>query len=218
MIDFSKYKTIIFDCDGVVLDSNKVKSNAFYKAALPYGEDAANALLKYHKNTGGVSRYKKFRYFLDNIVKNELENVGYDTLLKLYADEVMQGMLNCNIAKNINELKKLTKDTKWLIVSGGDQEELRGIFKKRELDKLFDGGIFGSPDIKETILEREILNSNIKLPAIFLGDSKYDYKASSLSKLDFMFVSEWTEVDDWEEWIDSCNLNVIKNIEELLGK
>jgi len=218
MIDFSKYKTIIFDCDGVVLDSNKVKSNAFYKAALPYGEDAANALLKYHKNTGGVSRYKKFRYFLDNIVKNEFENVGYDTLLKLYADEVMQGMLNCNIAKNINELRKSTKDTKWLIVSGGDQEELRDIFKKRELDKLFDGGIFGSPDIKEIILEREILNSNIKLPAVFLGDSKYDYKASSSSKLDFIFVSDWTEVDDWKEWIDSCNLNVVKSIEELLGK
>ena len=205
-MNLNKYKTLIFDCDGVVLDSNKVKSDAFYKAALPYGEDAANALLEYHKNTGGVSRYKKFRYFLDTIVENELENFGYDVLLELYASEVMDGMLTCNVAENIDKLREETKDTKWLIVSGGDQEELRDIFKQRKLDTLFDGGIFGSPDTKEVILEREISNSNIQLPALFLGDSKYDRKASLSSELDFIFISDWTEVNDWVSWTKTYDI------------
>jgi len=216
MIDISQYKTLVFDCDGVVLDSNKVKSNAFYNAALPYGEDAANTLLEYHKNTGGVSRYKKFRYFLDTIVENELDDFGYDALLDAYAKNVMDGMLTCNVAENIDRLREETKDTTWLIVSGGDQEELRGIFKQRKLDKLFDGGIFGSPDTKEVILEREIINSNIKLSALFLGDSKYDRKASLASGLDFIFISDWSEVNDWEIWVNKNNLKATQRIENLI--
>ena len=32
MIEFSKYKSIIFDCDGVILNSNEIKTNAFKKS------------------------------------------------------------------------------------------------------------------------------------------------------------------------------------------
>ena len=35
------YASLVFDCDGVVLNSNKVKTEAFYQAVLPYGEAAA---------------------------------------------------------------------------------------------------------------------------------------------------------------------------------
>ncbi len=215
MINVEHYKTLVFDCDGVVLDSNKVKSEAFYKVALPYGKEAAEKLMEYHKNTGGVSRYKKFLYFLDNIVEKELADYGYEALLTAYANAVTNGMLTCKVAENLIQLREKTKDTKWLIVSGGDQEELRDIFKKRGLDVLFDGGIFGSPDIKETILEREIEHGNITLPALFLGDSKYDYRAATYGKLDFIFVSKWTEVLNWQEWTTKEKITVIERVELL---
>ena len=63
-LDISRYKTLVFDCDGVVLNSNSVKTSAFYKAALAYGEVAATALVEYHVANGGVSRYKSSRIFL----------------------------------------------------------------------------------------------------------------------------------------------------------
>ena len=66
--DIREYLTLVFDCDGVLLDSNKVKTDAFYKSALPYGENAANELVSYHKENGGISRYIKFEYFLDSIL------------------------------------------------------------------------------------------------------------------------------------------------------
>ena len=31
-IDITQYDTIAFDCDGVILDSNKVKTEAFFNA------------------------------------------------------------------------------------------------------------------------------------------------------------------------------------------
>ncbi len=58
--ELSRYRTFIFDCDGVLIDSNRVKSNAFFAAGLLYGEEAAHRLVEYHRSSGGVSRYKKF--------------------------------------------------------------------------------------------------------------------------------------------------------------
>lgn len=39
------YRCYVFCCDGVVLDSNKVKTEVFYKAAFPYGKAAAQAMV-----------------------------------------------------------------------------------------------------------------------------------------------------------------------------
>ena len=51
-INLNLYKTFIFDCDGVLLNLNKIKSNAFYLSTLKYGLEIANEFLDYHKNGG----------------------------------------------------------------------------------------------------------------------------------------------------------------------
>ncbi|MDX1757946.1 MAG: HAD family hydrolase, partial [Marinobacter sp.] len=67
-MSLSRYASWVFDCDGVILNSNRVKTEAFYQAALPYGESAARALVEYHVNNGGISRYAKFERFLTTIL------------------------------------------------------------------------------------------------------------------------------------------------------
>ena len=37
-----KYSTIVFDCDGVILNSNKIKTDAFFNATIKYGQEKAN--------------------------------------------------------------------------------------------------------------------------------------------------------------------------------
>lgn len=71
-MNLAKYQTLVFDCDGVVLNSNKVKTEAFFKAALPYGEAAAQQLVEYHVARGGISRYKKFAWFVENVVSDQV--------------------------------------------------------------------------------------------------------------------------------------------------
>lgn len=204
------YKTLIFDCDGVVLNSNKVKTDAFYQAVLSYGEQAAQALVEYHVANGGVSRYKKFAYFLNTLAPQhaaEISGPTLEELLDAYASHVLEGLLTCDIAKGIHELRKNNPNTNWLIVSGGDQAELRHVFTERGLAEYFDGGIFGSPDTKDEILEREINNGNIQQPALFFGDSKYDYQAANGAGLDFVFLTGWTEVEGWGKWCDSKKID-----------
>ena len=216
-INLKRYQSLIFDCDGVVLNSNAVKSDAFYRAVLPYGKKYAKDFVEYHKTHGGISRYKKLQYFLSNIVSGEIEGYGYEALLKSYAIEVKSGMLKCQHAEKLDMLRNKTSDSNWLIASGGDQEELREIFVRRGLDTLFDGGIFGSPDSKEIIFERELALGNIQTPALFLGDSTYDYKASSqFEGVDFLFVSDWTEVQNWQEWTELESLCSIRRLSSLV--
>lgn len=206
-IDLEKYQAFVFDCDGVVLNSNTIKTQAFYNVANIYGNKAAKALVDYHVQNGGISRYKKFEYFLTQILSKPLIQDELNELLENFANEVKKALLTCEVAESLQEIKEKTKYAKWFIVSGGDQNELREVFEKRGLAELFDGGIFGSPDTKDTILKREKENQNIKGKALFLGDSIYDYTAASKAEMDFVFISGWSEVENWE---DFCIQNKIK--------
>jgi len=205
----TEYKTFVFDCDGVILNSNRVKTEAFYKAALPFGEKAASLLVEYHVNNGGISRYKKFEWFLSK-TRGEIEPELLQGLLDSYAQYVRQGLNSCDVVNGLSEFRQATSGTKWLIVSGGDQNELREVFAERNISSFFDGGIFGSPDTKETILRREIDNNNISTPALFLGDSRYDHVASKDSNLDFLFLSYWTEFKSWEDYCSTHNIQSSK--------
>lgn len=209
------YLTLIFDCDGVVLNSNKVKTEAFYKAALPYGEAAAQQLVDYHVARGGISRYKKFEWFLQEVVAS-YPGPTLEQLLNCYAAEVRHGLLTCDITEGLFVLREKTPRANWLIVSGGDQQELREVFAKRGLEKLFDSGIFGSPDSKDVILSREQANGNIKVPALFLGDSRYDHVAASTAELDFVFLAGWSEFDAWPEYCATNQIQVAASIASLL--
>ena len=53
----NSYKSIVFDCDGVILNSNSIKTQAFYDTTAFLGVDVANELKNYHLANGGVSRY-----------------------------------------------------------------------------------------------------------------------------------------------------------------
>lgn len=219
MLDISEYKTFVFDCDGVILNSNHQKTDAFYKAALPYGVEAAQTFREHHAANGGISRYIKFEYFLDVIVPEfapDISGPNVSELLESYANLALKVLLTCEVAEGLVELRQRTPSATWLIVSGSDEAELRGVFQQRKLGHLFDGGIFGSPDTKDTILQRELKSRNITQPALFLGDSKYDYQAATKANLDFIFFSDWTEVDDWDFWANKNSITTLSKIQELL--
>ena len=217
-LQVTDYASLVFDCDGVILNSNRVKTDAFYQAALPYGEAAAQAMVDYHVANGGVSRYLKFAHFLEQLVPEYAagrSGPNLDELLEHYANAVLEGLLSCEVAPGLEQLRERTPSTRWLIVSGGDQAELRHVFAQRGLTELFDGGIYGSPDTKDEILARELANGNITGRALFIGDSRYDHVASSAAGLDFVFVSQWSEFSDWQTYSRKHQIKVVSLIAEL---
>ena len=46
----------------------------------------------------------------------------------------------------------------------------------------------------------------------------YDYQAANTAKMDFIFISEWTEVGNWKEWSKKQNIVTVNNISSLVIK
>jgi len=216
-LEIERYKTLVLDCDGVVLNSNQLKIEAYFDVAIKYGanEKQAQALVDHHIKLGGISRYPKFEYFLQEILHEPVTEAAMQSLLEDFGREVKRRLSNCEVAPGLLELCKKTRDIRWMIISGGDQTELREIFIERKLDVLFDAGIFGSPDNKDEILARELARGNIAQPALFLGDSRYDHVASVRAGLDFIFLSNWTDFEGWQEYCEANHIRILGGISDL---
>lgn len=211
MTHLSKYKTIIFDCDGVILDSNRLKTEAFYEVGSQFGPEYGELLVAHHVANGGISRYRKFEHFCSEIIGRDVQQA--DALASQYG-EVVRGRLRvCAAAQGLDELREATSQARWLVVSGSDQAELRQVFDERGLSKHFDGGIFGSPLSKDDILAHLTDGpAPLESPILFLGDSKYDYQVAERFGLDFLFVFGWTEVSDWQDYCQTHHILALEHI------
>ncbi len=215
-LDIKKYKSIVFDCDGVVLDSNLVKTEAYFRTAKSLGatDAQAQALVDYHVRLGGISRYHKFDWYLREVLHQPATPEAVQVLLDEFARELEVVLMECAVAEGLPALRAAST-ANWMILSGGDQQEIRTLFAKRDLAKYFDGGLFGSPDNKDTVLAREKENGNLQFPALFIGDSKYDFEAATRAGLDFVFLSAWTEVADWQNFCAEHQILVLGAIKDM---
>ena len=124
-MNLNKYHTIIFDCDGVILNSNFQKIEAYRNTALTYGASKSQAeeLVEHHIKFTGISRYIKFEYFLKEIMGEEVTDSSMSKLDKNLNTEVINLLKDCEVTSGIEKLKAKTKISIWMVASGGDEEE-----------------------------------------------------------------------------------------------
>jgi len=67
-------KTILWDFDGVILDSMKVRDKGFEMIFKDFEKNKVEQLLEYHRINGGLSRYVKIKYFYNEILGKEISN------------------------------------------------------------------------------------------------------------------------------------------------
>jgi len=214
--EFSSYRCWVFDCDGVLLNSNAAKTHAFHDVALPFGEDVADTLVSFHIEHGGISRFVKFQHFFSDILKREPEDGEMEHMLDQFSQAAKAQLLSCAKAPHIDYvLQAVAKTGPVYVVSGGMQDELRDVFAQRGLNHHF-SAIFGSPDTKDTILERERKNGAMPDPALFIGDAQYDFEVAERFGLDFLFVSDWSEFSDWQNYFQNKSIMTASAISDLL--
>ena len=207
---------IIFDFDGVILDSNNVKTIAFKNISKRFGEGKSLALVNYHIKNGGVSRFVKIKWFVENVLKNKNEDL-IRNLVEEYGNEVSKSLESCSFRTDLFELKKKLKNTQWSIASGGKQDEIINLLEKKLLLEIFDNGIYGSPTPKMEIVKKTIFNAerNMKNKFVLIGDSYYDYKCAKENGIKFIFASDWSDIKKPKELFKNKNITFIKGIEFL---
>ena len=75
----NKYKYILWDFDGVIIDSNPARILGFKTVLKDFPNEQVEKLLEFHNQNGGLSRYVKFRYLYEVILgqKAEEEQIQY---------------------------------------------------------------------------------------------------------------------------------------------
>ena len=131
-------------------------------------------------------------------------------MLNEFKRVVFNELLLCTVSPFLGDLRQITLHTDWLICSGGDQIELRSIFSQRKISNYFNAGIFGSPSTKAEILS-SLLQTSAFEPSttLFIGDSKLDHQVSSSFNIDFLFLSGWTDMRDWQKYCHDHSLLIL---------
>ena len=191
----AKALTHVFDCDGVIIASNGVKADAFYRAALPYGEGPASQLREYHRMAGNASRRERLEHFFARILSREPDEGELDALYERVSEEVVAGVLAAPLVPGIEAfLERLNGQA--VCVSGVVTEELRHILKERGLLQHF-AHVYGGPRRKAEILRLAIGRERIVLPAVYYGDTADDHAAAEAAGLDFVFVTGNADSTSW---------------------
>jgi phosphoglycolate phosphatase-like HAD superfamily hydrolase len=217
-LNLEKYKTIVLDCDGVVLNSNQTKVDAYYNTAKRTGatDAQAQAFVDYHIKLGSIPRNDKIRYYITEILQQPFTEDLFQKLMDTFTVILDETLMQCQVAPALYDLKKKTAKAKWMLMSGGDQEELRKIFPRRGLDQLFELGIYGGPTKKNEHLTAMIANGTIQFPALFIGDSRFDHQASTGEGLDFIFLSDWTDMPGWQAYCAEHHVTVVSHMHALI--
>jgi len=195
---------IIFDFDGVIVDSNEVRINGFirlYQNRYPW---AIDEFRRYLRLNSGLSRYKKIEYFYKNILRIEPELIILTKDAEDYSSIVTSDVIKAPfIDGSIDFIKKNINRFEYAMISSSNQLELIEICMNRDIDKYFTE-ILGSPIEKNKNIERFIRNKNaIKSEIVYVGDTKYDEIAALNSGISFIGFGQKSEFSQTEKVVNT---------------
>lgn len=180
-------KAVIFDFDGVILETADIKTKAFRILFQQDYPDKVGAIVNYHLQNMGISRFIKFRYIYENILHSSLSEEKNKILGEKFSEIVFQEVLIAPFVPGAMEFFK-NNYSKYLmfIASGTPNGELQEIVKRRGIDNFFKQ-VYGAPKEKPEIIRSIITNYQIApQEAVFIGDAQTDMDAASQTGLHFI--------------------------------
>jgi len=214
VLNLKQYNCAIFDCDGVILDSNGVKTEAFRETLKGENAELIARFISYHLSCGGISRYKKFQYFYQELKRSKDCASEEKKALVRYGRLSRSGLLSCEMIAGATDVLEQLKALGAIcyVLSGGDEEELNYVFQHRNIAHYF-RMILGSPNSKIQNMNRLREQGLLVYPGIYFGDSKSDCDVAMKNDFDFVFVSERSEWRDGHSICEQLDHKIIENFQ-----
>ncbi len=216
------FKILIFDSDGVVLNSNSIKLNAFYDLAKTVCcKQCALEIKSMILKSKNMTRYDIIKAMRDMSIRHHgLDLYSFESLLSRYSSLVSNSLVECDVDPGIYSLRRSLRSSKWLILTAGDQEETQSVYKKKGLYKMFDAGIYGSPRTKMENLRAilDIHGSYCAHDILMLGDSYTDAELAFENGIKYAHIRHWSHCHKAHEYCNAKTMAVFKDIADLASK
>jgi phosphoglycolate phosphatase-like HAD superfamily hydrolase len=171
--------TIIFDFDGVIVESVDIKAQAFCHVFRQRPPEIRRQILELHMNQAGTPRRDKFRIIYKEFLNQPVSAVELEQLSVEFSQFCVDKIVAAPYVTGAFEFISQYHGTyDMFIVSSAPESELKEIVNRRGIDGFFKG-IFGTPRGKLEICHA-ILKQKQLLPqqVAFIGDSISDYQVA----------------------------------------
>ena len=205
-------RSVIFDFDGVILESADIKTHAFARLFAEH-EEHVDAIVELHLRLAGVSRYEKFKLIYADILGQPLDDAGLAKLGEDFSAICLEEVLSCEFVPGAREfLERHTESRLLFVASGTPQQELRDIVEHRGLSPLFHG-VYGTPDTKG-VISRRILEEHglARHEAVFVGDATTDLEGAQEAGIPFIGR---VRPGDPDPFADDPSIPVVEDLEQL---
>lgn len=194
----NKYSTIFWDFDGVILDSDDVRTEGFKYIFDSYSKKYIDKLINYHTINGGLSRYEKIEYFSQKILDTKLNDQEKKQYAQLYGNYCRERLCDKDLLiKSSNSfIRENHKKFYFHLVSASDEKELIYLCSNLDIKKYFKS-ISGSPvnkieNIKKLLKSNNYNESNCCL----IGDSINDKFAATENRISFFGFNNKQLIND----------------------
>lgn len=180
-------KNILWDFDGVILDSMKIRDEGFYEIFKTHPLELVEKLMDFHHHNGGLSRYVKIRYFYNELLGQPITDEKVNELAAQFSEVMLHKLIDPKliIQDSVDFIKQNFQNYNFHIVSGSDGKELKLLCEKLDLSAYFKT-INGSPTPKIELVAQVMKDYPYKnTETILIGDSKNDQEAAIENNITF---------------------------------
>jgi len=198
-------QAIFFDFDGVIVDSNSTKTEAFRTLFGEYDAETVTKAVAHHQQHGGISRVEKIRYTHEHIIKKPLTHEELERWSAEYSKLVVEKVIAIDWIGGAQQFLVGTKGMLPIfLISGTPEEELRYIVEQRNMSGYFNE-IHGSP-IKKSEHIRNLLVKYQLIPGqcVFVGDALTDFNAARETGLQFIGIQGEVDFPDGTTVLPNC--------------
>jgi phosphoglycolate phosphatase-like HAD superfamily hydrolase len=194
----ARLRAVVFDFDGVVLESADIKTDAFVELFDHLGPTMVSKVREHHLANLGISRFVKFEWVYRNLIGRELAEAERLELGDRFSAIALRRVLACPFVPGAEAaLAALAPRYPLFVASGTPQEELDHVVDARGLRGFF-REVWGSPHEKADILADIANRHGCRLDEIlFIGDGASDARAAEAAGTQFLARSTRALADHW---------------------